>query len=234
MDYNVIEDKFKDSKKKIENLSSEIVEKDNLIVILKTEVKVKEDISNNYGEEIESIKYQNEKLKSELNILKGDTSKKDEKYTDIKSKYSELEQEYIDYKHKINSELNNLREFKQLYETLKISHYDIKNQYELLQLKHQTISDENYNLKRDLLLYDKENKNKSDMIERLRSDMIDKRRDYSFDISNNKTKEYNSINNFNSNYETKNSDPKNLEQRILNMNLEREKVFMNKNSLLMI
>ena len=162
-------------------------------------------------------------------MIKYDNNKKDDKYSEIKLKYSELEQEHIDYKYKINMELNNLREFKQLYESLKINHYDIKNQYELLQLKHQTIADENYNLKRDLLLYDKEIKNKSDMIERLRFDVIDKKKDNTFEINTNKNIDYNNSN-YNSYNELKNVDPKQIDQRIANMNLERERVYLNDNS----
>ena len=50
---------------------------------------------------------------------------------------------------------------------IKNNYNDIKNQYDLLNMKYQTLSDENYNFRRDKLLYEKELKTKNLMIENL-------------------------------------------------------------------
>ena len=59
------------------------------------------------------------------------------------------------------------KETKQNYDLIKNNYYDIKNQYDLLNIKYQTLSDENFNFKRDKLLYEKELKTKNQMIQNL-------------------------------------------------------------------
>lgn len=48
-----------------------------------------------------------------------------------------------------------------------------KNRLELITLKLNSASDENYNLKRDIFMCEKENKNKTEIIEKLRLGMLD-------------------------------------------------------------
>jgi hypothetical protein len=66
-----------------------------------------------------------------------------------------------------NAESSINKETRQNYDLIKNNYTDIKNQYDLLNIKYQTLSDENFNYKRDKILYEKELKTKNQMIQEL-------------------------------------------------------------------
>ena len=61
----------------------------------------------------------------------------------------------------------NSLETKENFAIIKNNYNDIKNQYDLLNIKYKTLSDENYNFKRDKILYEKELQSKNNIIEDL-------------------------------------------------------------------
>ncbi len=71
-----------------------------------------------------------------------------------------LKKEYV------NETINN-KETKENYNAIKNNYNDIKNQYDLLNIKYQTLSDENFNFRRDKMLYEQEINTKNLMIEDL-------------------------------------------------------------------
>lgn len=100
-------------------------------------------------------------------------SKKAEKLTELQQRIFTLEQENIEIRSKSSEELMSLREQKQSYDSLKSNFMELKNQYDLISLKYQRVTDENYNHKRDLSLYEKEIYAKNDLIEKLKREMLD-------------------------------------------------------------
>lgn len=66
-----------------------------------------------------------------------------------------------------------MRELKQNFDTMKMNYMDLKNQYELVNIKFQNVGDENFNIKRDLIMYEKEIKSKNDIIEKLKHELLD-------------------------------------------------------------
>jgi predicted nucleic acid-binding Zn-ribbon protein len=183
-DYEGLEKKYQDGVETINQLNQDVEDKDGVIDNLKLDINRKEEELDKAGIEITNLNGEIERLKDELTISQNELAKKTEKLLDLQHKYADLEQEYIDYKTKTSSELYGLRDFKQVNESLKSTHYEVKNQYEVLSLKFQSVSDDNFNLRRDLLLYEKELKTKSEAIERLRNEVLEKRREnnYSTDV----------------------------------------------------
>ena len=56
---------------------------------------------------------------------------------------------------------------------MKANVLDLKNQNELLNMKYQSQADENFSLKRDLIFLEKEIKNKGEIIDRLRNELLE-------------------------------------------------------------
>jgi chromosome segregation ATPase len=192
-DYEDLEKKHIEAHETINQLNQDISDKENIINNLKLDLNRKEEHLGEANKEIDLLNSELEKLKIDLATTNQELAKKTEKYSDLQDKYGELEQEYIDYKTKTTFELNNLRDFKQTNEALKSTHYEVKNHYEVLSMKYQSISDENFNLRRDLLLYEKECKNKSDTIDKLRNELAENRkREYQDERTN-----------YNNNYEAR-------------------------------
>ena len=94
-------------------------------------------------------------------------NEKTNKIKHLENKNDDLESEMNKLKEIYNAETVMNKETKQNYDLIKNNYYDIKNQYDLLNIKYQTLSDENFNFKRDKLLYEKELKTKNQMIQNL-------------------------------------------------------------------
>ena len=100
-------------------------------------------------------------------------NKKLEKINEQQQKIFQLEQENFEFKSRSNGESQTMKEYKQNYENIKSNFLDLKNQNELLNMKYQSIADENFSLKRDLIFLEKEIKNKSEIIDRLRNELLE-------------------------------------------------------------
>lgn len=211
IDFEVMEERCKDLRKLNSEVDFKIDGKDKLI-------KLKD-------EEINKLNIEIQNLNNEIERIKLETSKNEsKKFNDLLKKYNELEEDYTEQIAKLNSETSNTREIKQLYEALKLSHYEMKNQYELLHLKYQSLSDENYHLKRDLLLYERKTNNDNYNSERFRqieqqpyefkknsNEYMDNRNSYEQNLTNSFT-------------DKKDDIKPNLDAKIHNMQIEREKV----------
>ena len=93
--------------------------------------------------------------------------KRKKKIYELKNINDNLEDKMIKLKKDYINETINNKETKENYTMIKNNYNDIKNQYDLLNIKYQTLSDENYNFRRDKMLYEKEIKTKNIMIENL-------------------------------------------------------------------
>ena len=94
-------------------------------------------------------------------------NEKTNKIKSLENKNDDLESEMNKLKEIYNAESVMNKETRQNYDLIKNNYADIKNQYDLLNIKYQTLSDENFNYKRDKLLYEKELKTKNQMIQNL-------------------------------------------------------------------
>ena len=94
-------------------------------------------------------------------------NEKTSKIKNLENKNDDLETEMNKLKEIYNQESVLNKETRQNYDLIKNNYADIKNQYDLLNIKYQTLSDENFNFKRDKLLYEKELKTKNQMIQNL-------------------------------------------------------------------
>ena len=94
-------------------------------------------------------------------------NEKTSKIKNLEDKNDDLETEMNKLKEIYNQESVLNKETRQNYDLIKNNYADIKNQYDLLNIKYQTLSDENFNYKRDKLLYEKELKTKNQMIQNL-------------------------------------------------------------------
>lgn len=171
-EHDIIEKKLLDNKSLIQNLKQEISDKENIINNMKIDLKKKEEQFLSANEENENFKNQTENIKVEFSVHRQEMSKKSEKITELQQKIFNLEQENIEIRSKSSGELMNLRDQKQSFDTLKSNFMDLKNQNELLNIKFQRIADENFNLKRDNTMYEKELKSKTDLIEKYKNELI--------------------------------------------------------------
>jgi hypothetical protein len=94
-------------------------------------------------------------------------NEKTNKIKNLENNNGNLETEMNKLKEIYNQESVINKETRQNYDLIKNNYTDIKNQYDLLNIKYQTLSDENFNYKRDKLLYEKELKTKNQMIQNL-------------------------------------------------------------------
>ena len=113
------------------------------------------------------IKSKIENLQGELNVKKNEMNEKTTKINELENINGDLEQEMNKLKEIFNAESTINKETRQNYDLIKNNYADIKNQYDLLSIKYQTLSDENFNYKRDKLLYEKELKTKNQIIQNL-------------------------------------------------------------------
>ena len=108
-----------------------------------------------------------DELKKELKIQKGQMNEKENKIIELENINSNLKNEMNKLQKNYEAETTINKETKQNYDLIKSNYNDIKNQYDLLNIKYQTLTDENFNFKRDKVLYEKQIKTKNKMIESL-------------------------------------------------------------------
>ena len=144
----------------IDNSKNKMEERDNQI---KRYLTTYDKIST----ENEQIKKKIENLEYELNAKNNEVEEKKKKIYELNNLNSNLENKMNELKKEYVNEAINNKETKENYVIIKNNYNDIKNQYDLLNIKYQTLSDENYNFRRDKLLYEKELKTKNLMIENL-------------------------------------------------------------------
>ena len=144
----------------INDSKNQMEERDNKIKIyLSTYDKISSENKEN-KKKIENLQY-------ELNAKYNEVEEKKKKIYELNNINNNLENRMIILKKEYVNETINNKETKENYVMIKNSYNDIKNQYDLLNIKYQTLSDENYNFRRDKLLYEKELKTKNLMIEDL-------------------------------------------------------------------
>ena len=117
-----------------------------------------------------------ENFKLENISNKNENLKKSEKISILQQRIFDLEQDSFDLRSKSNNELQPLKDAKSHFETLKSSFYELKNQYELLNIKFQSLNEENFNIKKEMFLQGNEMKFKDEMIDRLKAELINIRK----------------------------------------------------------
>ena len=174
-------------------------------------------------------------LEGELSIKKNEMNEKTNKINELKNINGDLETEMNKLKKIYNEESTLNKETRQNYDLIKNNYTEIKNQYDLLNIKYQTLSDENFNYKRDKILYEKELKTKNQMIQNLleNNNSSLKKKKYSKKINNNKKEEYynqinyTSNNRFNNNKEDQDLDDEAEVNDIIVIKNEKEKKAQN-------
>ena len=117
--------------------------------------------------ENEENKKKIENLVYELKAKNSEVEEKKKKINELNNINNNLENKMIKLKEEYINEAMNNKETKENYVSIKNDYNDMKNQYDLLNIKYQTLSDENFNFRRNNLLYEKEIKTKNLMIEDL-------------------------------------------------------------------
>ena len=117
--------------------------------------------------ENEENKKKIENLVDELKAKNNEVEEKKKKINELNNINNNLENKMIKLKEEYVNEAMNNKETKENYVSIKNDYNDMKNQYDLLNIKYQTLSDENFNFRRNNLLYEKELKTKNLMIEDL-------------------------------------------------------------------
>ena len=140
----------------------------------KTEMKERDHQIKAYLQTYDRINTENEQnkkrienLEHELNVKNYEVEEKKNEINELNNINYNLEKEMERLKQEYINETINNQETKENYVIIKNNYNDIKNQYDLLNIKYQTLSDENYNFKRDKLLYEKELKTKNIIIDDL-------------------------------------------------------------------
>ena len=152
---------------KINKLQEFIDHSKNEVVQRDKEIKKYLSTYDKISSENELNKKKIENLVYELNAKKNEVEEKKRKINELNNINNNLENKMnILKKEYINEAIIN-KETKDNYVIIKNNYNDIKNQYDLLNIKYQTLSDENYNFRRDKILYEKEIKTKNLMIEDL-------------------------------------------------------------------
>ena len=175
-DYYIAKKKKKKNALK-EEKNSLVNEIKNLKIYLdnsKSEIEKKNEEIKSYLMTYDRIMGENEKnikkIKNLENILdakNNEVEEKNNKINELNNINNQLEKQMKKLKEEyINESINN-KETKKSYSLIKNNYYDIKNQYDLLNIKYKTLSDENYNYKRDKILYEKEIKTKNNFIDDL-------------------------------------------------------------------
>jgi hypothetical protein len=177
---NILQTDYEESQERINELlthkikiQSDFSEKSSQFEKLLLEKEELENKMNKYFDENSTLKNQIDVMKVEIKMQQNELIKKNDKITELTQENVTLEHELNDLRSRSTNELSNLRESKQSFDMLKSNYYEIKNQYELMSMKYQSMADENFNIRRDLLLYEKEIKIKNETIERLRREIIE-------------------------------------------------------------
>ena len=152
--------KLNEIKEYIDNSKLEMEQRDNKFKTylqsfdrINTENEKNKKIIENLEYELESKNYEVEEKRNEIFELNNLNN-------NLEIQMKKLKEEYI------NEAINN-REAKENYLIIKNNYNDMKNQFDLLNIKYKTLSDENYNFKRDKMLYEKELKSKNTLIDDL-------------------------------------------------------------------
>ena len=126
-----------------------------------------------------------DELKKELKFQKGQMNEKINKISELETINLNLKNEMNKLQKNYEAETTINKETKQNYDLIKSNYNDIKNQYDLLNIKYQTLTDENFNFKRDKVLYEKQIKTKNKMIETLienKSNILNNNKLYKLDL----------------------------------------------------
>ena len=111
------------------------------------------DVMNKKYEELKTKFINTDNVSSQIDKIKNDIRLKEEKEKDLIAENEKLRKEIKDLQSSSQEDKNGLREAKSTYESMKSNYNEMKNQYDLLVLKNQNLSEENFTLKRELLLY---------------------------------------------------------------------------------
>jgi hypothetical protein len=192
MEKNELKNKNNQLLEKISFLLKEVENSKNVINIKNEALKK---YVNNYDKmekENNYIKSKIVNLEGELNIKKNEMNEKTNKINELRNINGDLETEMNKLKKIYNEESNLNKETRQNYDLIKNNYTEIKNQYDLLNIKYQTLSDENFNYKRDKLLYEKELETKNQMIQNLleNNNSSLKKKKFPKKINSNKKEEY--------------------------------------------
>ena len=172
-------------KKKIENLNLILIDENKALLNKlnqmkeyidnsKTEMEQRDFKIQTYLQTYDRIHTENEQNKKIIENLEHALTAKNYEVEEKKNEIDELnninynlEKEMRKLKEEYINEAFDNRETKDNYAMIKNNYNDIKNQYDLLNIKYKTLSDENYNFKRDKMLYEKELKSKNILIDDL-------------------------------------------------------------------
>ena len=164
-------------KQEKEELSEKIDQLKTYIDNSKKEMEQRDNKMKNYFESFDRITTENEQnkkiienLEKELKVKNYEVEEKRNEIIELNNINNNLEYEMKKLKEEYINEAINNRETKENYIIIKNNYNDIKNQYDLLNIKYKTLSDENYNFKRDKILYEKELKSKNVIIDDLIED----------------------------------------------------------------
>ena len=124
--------------------------------------------NENNKKRIENLEYELESKNNEVEEKRNEILELNNINNNLEIEMKRLKEEYI------NETINN-REAKENYLIIKNNYNDMKNQFDLLNIKYKTLSDENYNFKRDKMLYLKELKSKNTIIDDLIEDNSNKK-----------------------------------------------------------
>ena len=124
-------------------------------------VSVEYDILVSKYEEMKNKYVFNENLNEQLQKAQSDNKHKTDMITELKYQIDKLQSELKEQSTLLNDNNNLIRDTKNLYENMKLNYQEMKNQYDLLQLKNQSLSEENFTLKREIILYQSSNDKQS-------------------------------------------------------------------------
>ena len=178
LEKKIMQKEYEMEKNELKNKNNELLEKISFLLKevenSKNVINIKNEALKKYSDNYDKMEKENNYIKSkivnlegELNIKKNEMNEKMIKLNELKIINGDLETEMNKLKKIYNAESTLNKETRQNYDLIKNNYTEIKNQYDLLNIKYQTLSDENFNYKRDKLLYEKELKTKNQMIQNL-------------------------------------------------------------------
>ena len=224
LEHKIIQEEYEMEKNELKNKNNQLLEKISFLLKevenSKNVINIKNEALKKYVNNYDKMEKENNYIKSkivnlegELNIKKNEMNEKTNKINELRNINGDLETEMNKLKKIYNEESNLNKETRQNYDLIKNNYTEIKNQYDLLNIKYQTLSDENFNYKRDKLLYEKELETKNQMIQNLleNNNSSVKKKKFPKKIKNNKKEEYYNQINYTSN---------NIEEQRLNGEIE--------------
>ena len=165
---NELMNKINELKEYIDNSKLEMEQRDKkLKTYFQSFDRINTENENN-KKRIENLEYELESKNNEVEEKRNEILELNNINNNLEIEMKRLKEEYI------NETINN-REAKENYLIIKNNYNDMKNQFDLLNIKYKTLSDENYNFKRDKMLYLKELKSKNTIIDDLIEDNSNKK-----------------------------------------------------------